>query len=448
MHFTPLHVHSLTDLDRWSTLGGQTSVSSHQSSYGTDGIRRPDFIAAGQIGRSNLRIIGVNGKHKAAENNATESDRSSTSATFSAFITELSIPQTRKGLAAAMVQLLSEKEAFGTYLGYFLMSTHLCRMIAPTDRMIVLECQPAFRSALLGYHSSSSSYSGSGLAKKVIRPELLFERIDQSSIYDLFPHKIGNVSSDRPASILSEGFGKYLQLVRLGTSLVLRHPVICDKLVVPIEWGTRWGGGSVPISLSAETGREMKPGTGRSAGIRGGDGGGRRKKGERCTITSRAGTRMEVDGFEVEQVGVLAKTALPKLQASMNKKRKLDEGGSAPQSSRRRDEDEDGGEGDGEERQGSGGDDVKGKDKGKGNRRSGGTGKKQGMTEAMAAVGEAVGEAEGEGEEEEEEEERVVRVGLEKRLGLVPPSHIKTPIGRGLMNTRKSLVDREEMRES
>ncbi len=70
------------------------------------------------------------------------------------------------------------------------------------------------------------------------------------------------------------------------------------------------------------------------------------------------------------------------------------------------------------------------------------------MTEAMAAVGEAVGEAEGEGEEEEEEEERVVRVGLEKRLGLVPPSHIKTPIGRGLMNTRKSLVDREEMRES
>jgi len=74
---------------------------------------------------------------------------------------------------------------------------------------------------------------------------------------------------------------------------------------------------------------------------------------------------MEVDGFEVEQVGVLAKTALPKLQAAMNKKRKLDEGGSAPQSSRRRDEDEDrdedGGEGDGEERQGSGGEDVKGK---------------------------------------------------------------------------------------
>jgi len=157
VHFTPLHVHSLTDLDRWSTLGGQTSVSSHQSSYGTDGIRRPDFIAAGQIGRSNLRIIGVNGEHKAAENNATESDRTSTSVTFSAFITELSIPQTRKGLAAAMVQLLSEQEAFGTYLGYFLMSTHLCRMIAPTDRMIVLECQPAFRSALLGYHSSSSS---------------------------------------------------------------------------------------------------------------------------------------------------------------------------------------------------------------------------------------------------------------------------------------------------
>jgi len=61
----------------------------------------------------------------------------------------------------------------------------------------------------------------------------------------------------------------------------------------------------------------------------------------------------------------MAKTALPKLQAAMNRKRKLDEGGSAPQFSRRRDEDEDrdedGGEGDGEERQGSGGEDVKGK---------------------------------------------------------------------------------------
>ena len=142
----------------------------------------------------------------------------------------------------------------------------------------------------------------------------------------------------------------------------------------------------------------------------------------------------------------MAKTALPKLQAAMNRKRKLDEGGSAPQSSRRRDEDEnrneDSGEGDGEERQGSGGEDVKGKGKGKGTDVQVGRVRRQGMAEAMAAVGE------GEGEEEEEEEERVVRVGLGKRLGLVPPSHIKTPIGRGLMNTRKSLVDREEMRES
>jgi hypothetical protein len=77
------------------------------------------------------------------------------------------------------------------------------------------------------------------------------------------------------------------------------------------------------------------------------------------------------------------------------------------------------------------------------------------MREAMAAVGEGEGEEEQEEEEEEEqeeqeeqEEERVVRVGLGKRLGLVPPSHIKTLIGPGLKNTRKSLVDREEMRES